>query len=47
MMRSQQKQRVGTLEDPWVVKQHHWNTGANENHRWSPGEPRHHENMPI
>ena len=32
-MKTQQKQRVETLGDPWVVKQHHWNTGAKENHQ--------------
>ena len=32
----QQKQYVETLGDPWVVKQHHRNTGAKENHSWTP-----------
>ena len=35
-MRAQQKQRVETLEDLWVVKQHHWNTGAKENYQLNP-----------
>ena len=25
-MRTQKKQRVETFGDPWVVKQHQWNT---------------------
>ena len=29
-MRTQQKQRVETLGDPRGVKQHNWDTGANE-----------------
>ena len=35
---TQQKLHVATLSNPWVIKQHHWNTGAKENHvehRWA------------
>ena len=39
-MRTQQKQLTETLGDTWIVKQHHWNTGAKENHQLTPGEPR-------
>ena len=39
-MRTQQKQRVETAGHPWVVKQRHWNTEANENHQLNHGEPR-------
>ena len=39
-MRTQQKQRVDPFGDPWIVKQHHWNTEANGNHQLNPGEPR-------
>ena len=39
-MRTQQKQRVETLGDPKGVKQHHWNTGAKENHQLNPDVPR-------
>ena len=31
MMRTQQKQRVETLGNPWIVKQHQLTTGAKEN----------------
>ena len=39
-VRTQQKQCVETLGDPGVVKHHHWNTGAKENHQLNPSEPR-------
>ena len=28
-----------TPGDPWVVEQHHWNTGAKENQTLNPGRP--------
>ena len=31
---------LGILGEPWVGKQHHWNTGAKENHQMKSGEPR-------
>ena len=39
-IRAQQKQHVETSGDPWVVKQHQWNTGANETRQLNPGESR-------
>ena len=38
--RTQQKQRIKTFGDSWVIKQHHWNTGAKENHQLNSDEPR-------
>ena len=37
---TQQKQRVQTFGDPWVVKQDHWNTVTKVNNRLNPGKPR-------
>ena len=39
-MRTRQKQRLGpTSGDPWGVKEHHWNAGANEKQQVNPGGP--------
>ena len=35
-MRTQQKLRMEMPGDLWGVKQHHWNTRANENHQLIP-----------
>ena len=35
-IRTQPKQPVETLGDPWSVKEHNWNTSANEKHQLNP-----------
>ena len=38
-MRTAQKQLIVTPGDRWGVKQHHWNTGANEKKQLNPEWP--------
>ena len=46
-MRTQQKQSVDTLGESWGVKQHHWNTEAEENYQFISGGPKHRYNIPA